>query len=105
MEEEIGWCFGTSKEGYGVGPWKAIKNGWMKFSKRVAFMVGNGRRAHFWKDRCLGNTVMGAIRGSGHWNPIFTRHNNDRERREVEALFKRLQGLVLRRDNENVMTL
>ena len=51
MEEEIGWCFGTSKEGYGVGPWKAIKNGWMKFSKRVAFMVGNGRRAHFWKGR------------------------------------------------------
>ena len=40
----------------------------------------------------------------GHWNPIFARHNNDWEMREVEALFKRLHKHVLRRDNVLVMT-
>lgn len=33
----------------------------------------------------------------------FTRHNNDREMRDVEALFRRLNGQVLRRDDEDVM--
>ena len=33
----------------------------------------------------------------------FTRHNNDRKMRDVEALFRRLNGQVLRRDDEDVM--
>ncbi|RVX12247.1 Protein FAR1-related sequence 9 [Vitis vinifera] len=33
----------------------------------------------------------------------FTRHNNDWEMREVETLFRRLNGQVLRRDDEDVM--
>ena len=47
--EEMGdWCSGASREGCGVGLWKAISNGgWMEFSKRVAFKVGNGRRVWF----------------------------------------------------------
>ena len=33
----------------------------------------------------------------------FTRHNNDRKMRDVEALFRRLNRQVLRRDDEDVM--
>ncbi|KAL6333305.1 hypothetical protein AAG906_028489 [Vitis piasezkii] len=57
-EEEGGWCSGPSKEGYGVGLWKAIKNGWMEFSKRVAFRLWNGRRVCFWKDRWCGDDSL-----------------------------------------------
>ena len=39
----------------------------------------------------------------GHWNPIFTRHNNDWEMRDVEALFRILNRQALRRDDEDVM--
>ncbi|RVW82582.1 hypothetical protein CK203_047098 [Vitis vinifera] len=39
-EEEGCWCSGASRESHGMGLWKAIRNGWMEFSKRVAFKVG-----------------------------------------------------------------
>ena len=57
-EEEGCWCSGASKESHGVGLWKAIRNGWMEFSKRVAFKVGGGRRVRFWKDRWCGEDSL-----------------------------------------------
>ena len=41
-----------------MGHWKAIGNGWMEFSKRVAFKVGDGRRVRFWKDRWCGDEAL-----------------------------------------------
>ena len=57
-EKEGGWCFGASREGYGVGLWKAIRNRWMEFSKRMAFKVGDGRRVKFWKNRWCGEDSL-----------------------------------------------
>ena len=39
-EEEGGWCSSASREGHGVGHWKAFKNGWTQFSKRVLLRCG-----------------------------------------------------------------
>ena len=40
----------------------------------------------------------------GHWNPVFTRLNNDWEMEEVEVFFRRLHRQVLRRNNKDVMS-
>ncbi|RVW36071.1 hypothetical protein CK203_079671 [Vitis vinifera] len=34
-EEEGGWCPRDSKDGYGLGLWKAVRSGWKEFNKRV----------------------------------------------------------------------
>ena len=39
----------------------------------------------------------------GHWNPLFTRLNNDWEMEEVETSFSRLHDHALRKGDENVM--
>ena len=51
-------AFCASRESHGVGLWKAIRNGWMEFSKRVAFKVGDCRRVRFWKDRWCGEDSL-----------------------------------------------
>ena len=98
-EEEGGWCSGASRDGYRVGLWKAFRNGWMEFSKRVTFKVGDGRGVRFWKDRWCGEDSLEeafprlySLASSkdawvaqlwdqsgnlGYWNPVFTRLNND----------------------------
>ena len=99
----------------------------MEFSKRVAFKVGDGRRVWFWKDRwCVEVSLEEAFPrlyslasskdawvaqlwdqsgNLGYWNPIFTRLNNDWEMEEVKTFFSRLHSHVLRRGNEDVMSL
>ena len=57
-KEDGRWCPGDSRESHGVGLWKAIRNGWMEFSKMVAFKVGDGRRVWFWKDRWCGEVSL-----------------------------------------------
>ena len=57
-EEDGGWCSGDSRESHGVGLWKVIRKGWMEFSKRVAFKVGDCRRVRFWKDRWCGEDSL-----------------------------------------------
>ena len=37
------WCSKVMRDGYGVGVWKAIGNGWKSFVSRTHFIVGNGR--------------------------------------------------------------
>lgn len=34
-----------------MGLWKAFRNDWNEFNKRIEFRIGNGRRVRLWKDR------------------------------------------------------
>ena len=45
-------------DGYGVGLWKAIRKYWNILSSRVAFLLGNGRRVKFWKDKWCGDKQL-----------------------------------------------
>ena len=48
--QEGGWCSKGVRDRYGVGVWKAIKNGWENFRTHSRFIVGDGIRVKFWKD-------------------------------------------------------
>ena len=50
-QEDEGWCTNGVRERYGVGVWKAIRNGWEDLKVRMHFKVGSGNRVKFWKDR------------------------------------------------------
>ena len=50
-ELEGGWCSKEVRDNYGVGLWKAIRLLWELVSSRILFVVGNGRRVKFWRDR------------------------------------------------------
>ena len=39
------------RDNYGVGLWKAIRLLWELIFSRILFVVGNGRRVKFWRDR------------------------------------------------------
>ena len=98
-EEEWVWCSRVSREGYGMGLWKAIDNGWKEFNNMVVFRVGNGRRVRFWKGRWCGedplveafpelfsividkeawvNQMWEQVGEGGYWNLVFIRQIND----------------------------
>ncbi|RVW16104.1 hypothetical protein CK203_079054 [Vitis vinifera] len=103
-EKEGGWCFGASREGYGVGLWKAIRNRWMEFSKRMAFKAFPSLYSLASSRDTWVAQLWDQSEDLGHWNPVFTRLNNDWEMEEVEAFFKRLHGQALRSDDEDVMS-
>ena len=44
------WMSSIPNGPYGVGLWKFIRGGWVKFSKFLKFEVGNGTRIQFWDD-------------------------------------------------------
>ena len=105
-EEGVGWSC-EIRDGYGVGLWKSIRKEWNIFVCSSSFVVGNGRRVKFWKDKWCGDeplcvsflslyalTVSKETWERGHWNPCFSRPLNDWEVVEVEDLFSRLQGKV-----------
>ena len=48
--QEGGWCSKGVRDSYGVGVWKAIKNGWENFHSHFRFITGDGTRLKFWKD-------------------------------------------------------
>ena len=50
-ELEGGWCSKEVRDNYGVGLWKAIRLLWELIFSRILFVVGNGRRVKFWRDR------------------------------------------------------
>ncbi|RVX05071.1 hypothetical protein CK203_019132 [Vitis vinifera] len=39
------------RDSYGVGVWKEIRKQWELFNSMISFVVGNGCRMKFWKDR------------------------------------------------------
>ena len=49
--EQGGWCSKEVRGGYGVGLWKTIRREWIVVISRLSFVVGNGQRVKFWKDR------------------------------------------------------
>ena len=57
-EERGGWCSREVRDGYGVGPWKAIRKLGNLVSSRISFVVGNGQRVSFWKDKWCGTTPL-----------------------------------------------
>lgn len=49
------------KEGCGVGLWKAKWKDWDLMRSQCSFVVGNGRRVLFWKDRWFGDNLLCAL--------------------------------------------
>ena len=82
-----------------VGRWKAIRKEWHLVSSRFFFMVGNGQRVRFWKDKwCEAspfcdsfpslfalalskdvwvNDMWSSADGKGSWSSHFSRPFND----------------------------
>ena len=113
------------RSNYGVGLWKIIRNLWELVSCRISFIVGNGRRIKFWKDKWCGDELVcvsfpllfaPAIskeawvtdlwmhsNESSVWIPNFSKPLNDWEIETVECFLSRLQdkvGIVEREDKE-----
>ena len=110
-EEEGGWATCVVRIGYEPGFWKVIRKWGYFISNKMSFVVGNGQRVKFWKDKwcddtplCHSSPSLIAISSSkeawvrdicrevgfgGHWDPIFFRNLNYWEV-EVASLFLRL---------------
>ena len=97
--QDGGWCSKGVRDCYGVGVWKAIRNGWESFHSHSCFFVGDDTRVKFWKDLWCENQSLeeafptlfnlsvnkdswvaeaweeGGVGGS--WAPRFNRHLND----------------------------
>ena len=71
--QEGGWCSKGVRDRYGVGVWKAIKNGWENFRSHSRFIIRDGT--------------------SGL---CFNRHLNDWEVGKVESLLSKLHPLTIR---------
>ena len=57
-EDRGGWCSREVREAHGLGLWKGIRMGWKLVSDKLAFIVGNGRRVSFWRDRWCGKSAL-----------------------------------------------
>ena len=96
-----GWCSREVREAHGVRLWKGIRMDWDFVGSRIFFLVGNGRRVRFWRDRwcrdsplCVSFPSLIALiddkagwvvdiwdplakGGWWGWNPCFSRAFND----------------------------
>ena len=57
-EEQGGWCSKEVRGGYGLGLWKTFRKEWTVVSSRLYFVLGNGQRVKFWKDRWCGDELL-----------------------------------------------
>ena len=46
------------REGYGVGFWNAIRKDWNLVHRRISFLMGNGHKVTFWKDKWCGDNSL-----------------------------------------------
>ncbi|RVW69835.1 putative ribonuclease H protein [Vitis vinifera] len=117
--QDGGWCSKGVRDRYGVGVWKAIRNGWESFRSHSRFIVGDDTRVKFWKDLwCENQSLEEAFPTlfnlsinkdrwvaeaweedgvGGSWAPRFNRHLNDWEVGEVESLLGKLLPMTIRR--------
>ena len=108
---------------YGVGLWKAIRLLWELVSFRTLFVVGNGRRVKFWRDRWCGDeplcvsfpSLFAFARSKkawvadlwvhssigGEWNPSFSRPLNDWEFEMMECFLLGIQDKVVVDERED----
>ena len=57
-EERGGWSSREVREAHGLGLWKGIRMDWELVSNRLVFIVGNGRRVSFWRDKWCGDSPL-----------------------------------------------
>ncbi|RVW62551.1 putative ribonuclease H protein [Vitis vinifera] len=57
-EERGGWSSREVREAHGLGLWKGIRMNWELVSNRLVFIVGNGRRVRFWRDKWCGDSPL-----------------------------------------------
>ena len=50
-EDRGGWCSREVREAHGMGLWKGIRMDWELVGNRMVFIVGNGQKVRFWRDR------------------------------------------------------
>ncbi|RVW23085.1 hypothetical protein CK203_099973 [Vitis vinifera] len=125
-EDRGGWCFWEVREAHGMGLWKGIRMDWELVSDRMVFIVGNGRRVRFWRDRWCGDSplcvsfpslfaltvdkeawvadIWEAEGGWGCWNSCFSRAFNDWEVEEAERFLERLHGKRVLEDVEDMVS-
>ncbi|RVX08811.1 hypothetical protein CK203_011017 [Vitis vinifera] len=58
MEKRGGWSSREVRDAHGLGLWKGICMNWELVSNRLVFIVGNGRRVRFWRDKWCGDSPL-----------------------------------------------
>ena len=57
-EERGGWSSCEAREANGVGLWKAISKLGHLVTPSFDFVVGDGKKVRFWKNKCCGTTPL-----------------------------------------------
>ena len=107
-----------------MGLWKGIRMDWDFVGSRILFLVGNGRRVRFWKDRwyeysplCVSFPFLFVLSvdkevwvaniwdplAKGDWNLCFSRAFNDWEVEEAERFLERLHGKRVHGDVDDMV--